>query len=134
MLRDTDIDLVRAARHGDPFAVLGPHASAEARLCLRAFLPGATRVEVLSRADNAPRGELSLRHADGFFEGPLDEAADAYRLRARWGDGSGSVLEDPYRFPPMLGETDAWLLREGTHLCPYEVLGAIVRECLGVAG
>jgi len=134
MLRDADIDLIRAARHGDPFAVLGPHADAEGRLWLRAFLPGATRVEVLARADNAPRGDLSLRHADGFFEGPLDLAGDAYRLRAHWGDGSASVLEDPYRFPPVLGETDAWLLREGTHLRPYEALGAIVREWLGVAG
>jgi 1,4-alpha-glucan branching enzyme len=134
MLLDAEIDLVRAARHGDPFAVLGPHADAEGRRWLRAFLPGATRVEVLARVDNAPRGELSLRHADGFFEGPLELPADAYRLRPHWGDGSTSVLEDPYRFPPVLGETDAWLLREGTHLRPYEALGAIVREILGVAG
>jgi 1,4-alpha-glucan branching enzyme len=134
MLLDAEIDRIRAARHGDPFAVLGPHVDEAGRRWLRVFLPGATRVEVLARADESAQGELALRHADGFFEGPLAPPADAYRLRAHWGDGGTSVLEDPYRFPPLLGETDAWLLREGTHLRPFEVLGAIVRECLGVAG
>jgi 1,4-alpha-glucan branching enzyme len=39
-------------------------------------------------------------------------------------DDSVSVLEDPYRFGPVLGELDVWLLSEGTHLRPFEVLGA----------
>ena len=34
----------------------------------------------------------------------------------------------------MLGELDAWLLAEGTHLRPYEMLGATPREMDGVAG
>src|ERR1700750_2919263 len=125
MLRDAEIDLVRAARHGDPFAVLGPHDGDDGRRWLRAFLPGATRVEVLARADDAPHGELALRHADGFFEGALALAPDAYRLRAHWCDRSVSGLEAPSRFPPLLGETDAWLLSEGTHLRPFEVMGAL---------
>ena len=31
MLTDTEIELIRHARHGDPFAVLGPHAGADGR-------------------------------------------------------------------------------------------------------
>jgi 1,4-alpha-glucan branching enzyme len=134
MLQDAAIDLIRAGRHGDPFSVLGPHAGDDGGLWVRAFLPGAARVELLARADDAVHGELAPRHADGFFEGPLTLARDAYRLRAHWSDGGSSVFEDPYRFPPVLGETDTWLLSEGTHLRPYEVMGAIVRECAGVAG
>jgi 1,4-alpha-glucan branching enzyme len=134
MLQDAAIDLIRAGRHADPFGVLGPHAADDGGMWLRAFLPGATRVEVLARADDRPHGELALRHADGFFEGPLTLARDGYRLRAHWGDGGSAVLEDPYRFAPVLGETDTWLLSEGKHLRPYEVLGAIVREREGVAG
>jgi 1,4-alpha-glucan branching enzyme len=134
MLRDAEIDLLSAARHGDPFAVLGPHAGDDGRVWLRAFLPGATRVEVLARADGAASSELARRHADGFFEGLLTQALDDYRLRAHWGDGGASVLEDPYRFPPVLGDADTWLLAEGTHQRPYEVLGACARELLGVAG
>ena len=134
MLHDAAIDLVRAARHSDPFAVLGPHAGDDGALWLRAFVPGAARLEVLARADGTSHGELTPRHADGFFEGPLALARDAYRLRAHWIAGGSAEFEDPYRFPPVLGEVDAWLLSEGTHLRPYEVMGAIVRESEGVAG
>ena len=35
---------------------------------------------------------------------------------------------------PLLTELDAWLLMEGTHLRPYEVLGAHLRHVNGVAG
>jgi 1,4-alpha-glucan branching enzyme len=31
--------------------------------------------------------------------------------------------DDPYRFPPVLGDMDVWLLGEGTHLRPYESAG-----------
>lgn len=34
------------------------------------------------------------------------------------------VIEDPYRFGLLLREMDGWLLSEGTHLRPYEQLGA----------
>ncbi len=40
----------------------------------------------------------------------------------------------PPRLGPLLSELDAWLLMEGTHLRPYEVLGAHVRHVHGVAG
>jgi hypothetical protein len=43
-------------------------------------------------------------------------------------------FDDPYRFLPVLGELDAWLLAEGTHLRPFEVLGATPRTHDGVAG
>jgi len=134
MLRDIDIDLVRTGAHGDPFAVLGPHRDAEDRSWVRAFLPGAARVEILALMGEAAHGELTLRHVDGFFEGPLPLPHDAYRLRAHWADGSVSAFEDPYAFPPVLGEADAWLLAEGTHLRPYEVLGATLRRERGVPG
>ena len=45
----------RRAMHGDPFAVLGPHDTADGRV-IRAFLPGAVKVEVLWRSDGASAG------------------------------------------------------------------------------
>lgn len=39
-----------------------------------------------------------------------------------------------YRFPLLLGDMDAWLLGEGSHLRPFEVLGAHPGTQLGVAG
>ena len=111
-------------RHGDPFAVLGPHDG-----WLRVFRPGAASVAIDGGA------ALQRVHDDGYFEGPLPEAArGTYRLRVRWDSGLESVLDDPYRHGPLLGEIDAWLLAEGTHLRPAEVLGADPRTVDGVAG
>ncbi len=137
MIDDDSIDLIRTAAHGDPFAVLGPHAdgSTPARCWLRAFVPAAAEVEACSADGSRVIGALTLRHADGFFEGQVDTAALAdYRLRVRWQGGTVALLDDPYRFPPVLGELDVWLMAEGTHLRPYEVLGASERELLGVTG
>ena len=135
MLNDSEIDLIRHARHGDPFSVLGPHTEADGRLWLRAFLPGATHVVVLDAADGSTVVPLLLVHVDGLFEATLIALPVAgYRLQVRWADGNLSVLDDPYRFPPVLGELDVWLMGEGTHLRPYEVLGATQRSLDGVQG
>ena len=40
---EADVTAIIGARHGDPFAVLGPHATA-AGLVIRALVPGATSV------------------------------------------------------------------------------------------
>ncbi len=135
MLADHEIDALDRAAHGDPFAVLGVHPGADGRLWLRALLPNAAQVAVLDATNGELIGELTPRHADGFFEGVL--AADQhpnYRLQVRWSDGHSAIVDDPYRFPPVLGELDIWLLGEGSHLRPFEVLGASQRVMLGVAG
>lgn len=135
MLSDPEIDLIRTARHGDPFAVLGPHPDADGRWWLRAMLPGATHVVAVRREDGAPIAPLLLRHVDGLFEAALPgDARPDYRLQVRWSSGLESLLEDPYRFPPVLGEMDVWLMGEGTHLRPFEVLGATQRTLEGVDG
>jgi 1,4-alpha-glucan branching enzyme len=135
MLLDQQIELVRNARHGDPFSVLGVHADATGRLWLRAMLPGAEQVAALDATTGESLGALERRHEDGFFEGLLSstERPD-YRLQVRWADGSSGIVDDPYRYPPVLGELDVWLLGEGSHLRPYEVLGAARQVLQGVAG
>ena len=135
MLPDAEIDRLRHAAHGDPFAVLGVHADAAGRLWLRTLLPGAAQVAVLDASNGELLGALKSRHADGFFEGPLATTERPnYRLQVRWSDGHSAIVDDPYRFPPVLGELDIWLLGEGSHLRPFEVLGAAQRVMLGVAG
>ena len=136
MLSPQDTDLLRQGRHPDPFSVLGPHRAADGALRVRAFLPGAVAVWALPAAGapaSAAPAPLVQRHVDGVFEGPWLSAAP-YRLQARWADGQESLFDDPYRFGAVLGELDAWLLGEGTHLRPYEVLGAHPRTMDGVAG
>ncbi|MBL8485361.1 MAG: 1,4-alpha-glucan branching enzyme, partial [Rhodocyclaceae bacterium] len=134
VLPSEQIELIRQARHGDPFAVLGPHRDEQGRLWLRVWLPGARAVTAL-RTGAATEIPLACRHADGFFEAELPCASPpAYRLRATWDHGAVTEFEDPYRFSALLGDTDVWLLGEGTHLRPYEVLGARPANLHGVAG
>jgi 1,4-alpha-glucan branching enzyme len=116
------IDALVAGRHGDPFAILGPHRTDE-ETSIRVFAPAAQEVQVID-SDRRSLGSLEKVHEAGFFVGTIDAPVEAaYRLRfrrddAEWEEG------DPYRFPPILGETDLHLLAEGTHRRLYERLGA----------
>ncbi|KAE9787578.1 1,4-alpha-glucan branching enzyme, partial [Escherichia coli] len=56
-----------------------------------------------------------------------------YQLAVLW-HGQQNLIDDPYRFGPLLQEMDAWLLSEGTHLRPYESLGAHAQTMDGVTG
>ena len=135
MTDDTTIAQICNAAHGDPFSVLGLHADADGQRCLRAFLPGAAAVEACSADGQRVHAVLDQRHDAGFFEGAMPATMpDDYRLRVRWQDGNTSTLDDPYRFGAVLGAMDVWLMGEGTHLRPYEVLGATECEMQGVAG
>jgi len=134
------VGALAGGRHGDPFAVLGPHPAPDGTPWVHVLLPGAEAVVVQA---GSARRTLDRQDGPGYltslFAGPLPATAarspgTRYRLRVRWADGSEQTLEDPYRFGPVLGETDAWLLAEGTHLRPFEVLGAHLRTLDGVQG
>jgi len=138
MLTFPEISKICQGQHGDPFSVLGPHpargAKATTQISVRCFLPGATAVTAVDDA-GLHLGKLTPRHDAGFFEGHIrGELSTAYRLQVQWASGDCSKLDDPYRFGLLLGDMDVWLLGEGTHLRPFEVLGAQPCTLLGVAG
>ena len=114
-------------RHGDPFAVLGPHATPAGQV-VRALLPGASSAEVVTRGGAR---KLTPLHPAGLFEGPLAE--QPYLLRVDW-NGTIQETEDPYAFPPLLGELDIHLLGEGTHQDIGRALGAHPMTIEGVRG
>jgi 1,4-alpha-glucan branching enzyme len=116
---------------GDPFAVLGLHAERPDQLVVRCYHPAASRAWVVDRAGNEV-AELEQQYEPGFFAGPVPERMD-YRLRFAL-PARSIELEDPYRFPPVLGDIDMHLLAEGTHLKLYERLGAQLIEMDGVKG
>ncbi|HEX6142155.1 MAG TPA: 1,4-alpha-glucan branching protein GlgB [Geminicoccaceae bacterium] len=119
--------------HGDPFAALGMHPAGRKGVVVRVFRPDAGRAWVL-RADGSTLGEMSRLHPEGFFvadfpkEGPFP-----YRLRFESGPHQWEA-DDPYRFPPILGEIDVHLLAEGSHLELYRKLGAHPMRLDGVDG
>ncbi len=119
-----------AGRHGDPFSLLGPHETAEGWI-VRAFCPGASAVTALAR-DGTALATLACRHADGLFSGPLPGPVP-YFLRITW-PGGEQETEDPYAFPPLLGEVDLYLIAEGRHRRLGEALGAHAAVVDGIAG
>src|SRR5688572_22688611 len=133
-LPEAQIHALMRAEHGDPFAVLGPHQEQDG-LWVRALLPGARSVAVVQASSGWLLAELQRQGASEVFAAlvPAAEARLGYLLQVDWGTHS-SQLEDPYRFPPVLGATDVWLLAEGTHLRPFERLGAHLAEFHGVRG
>ena len=116
---DTIADLL-AARHADPFALLGPHA-VPGGVVVRAFVPGAERVSAVMPDPVA----LDCRDSAGFFEGFVAGATLplAYRLHAARGSATWA-FDDPYAFGPTLGPLDDHLLIEGTHARLFDRLGA----------
>ena len=117
--------------HGDPFAVLGPHATPEG-MSVCACLPGASKVEVVAREDGRLLAELARCAAPGVFEG-LVEPFTPYRLRISW-PGSTQETEDPYAFGPLLSEFDLYLIAEGRHVELVRALGSAITTVEGVEG
>jgi len=128
-----DIEAIVAARHADPFAILGPHAT-RAGLAVRAFIPDASALWLLAE-DGTKLAPFTRRHEAGFFETCLADRHDpfAYRLRAENAGGTWE-FRDPYAFGPVLGPLDDHLLVEGTHRLLYARLGAHPRRHQGADG
>lgn len=118
-------------RHGDPFSVLGLHKR-EAGWVVTAFVPGAERLSVLTGKAGKAVEAMAIPGCDGLFCAALPRKLD-YRLRAE-GHGATWEFDDPFRFGPVLGEMDEYLLGEGTHKRLWQVLGAHVVTHEGVEG
>src|SRR3989338_6588125 len=116
-MTDTLIDPNEAAaiaegRHGDPFSVLGLQKRGGKWVVL-GFDPGAEAMWVLTGKAGKPVAAAPVLGAHGLFKAELPRKA-AYRLRWQ-GHGTTWEGEDPFRFGPVLGEMDEYLLGEGNH-------------------
>jgi 1,4-alpha-glucan branching enzyme len=126
MLDQAAMEALLAARHRDPFAVLGLHHDALGALWLRALLPGAASVEVLDAVSGKRLVALALRHHDGLFEAriPVRRKRFDYRLQVRWHDGSSDVYADAYSYGVLVSDEELQAFHEGRHGRPYALLGA----------
>ncbi len=129
----SELERVVALEHPDPHHVLGAHPAGSG-VVVRAYRPDAEAVTVLPARGNPV--ELARVSPAGLFEGllPRRKLPLRYRLEVRYPGGAAFTLDDPYAFPPSLGELDLHLLSEGRHEELYERLGAHVRELDGVTG
>jgi 1,4-alpha-glucan branching enzyme len=117
--------------HADPFALLGSHDTPAGRV-VRAFLPGAVKVDVLSRADGDVIASLEESGEPGLFENLVPGQAP-YLLRIIW-PGATQETEDPYSFGALLGDIDLHLFNEGRHFELAHCLGAQSMTVEGVSG
>ncbi|MDR1704001.1 MAG: 1,4-alpha-glucan branching protein GlgB [Clostridiales bacterium] len=111
-----------------------PKAPVQA-LSVRAFIPGAEKIEVLDPADPSYCAALDRVHDDGIFEALLPDRLKWFRYQLRIETpGSRWVSYDPYSFMPVLTEFDLYLFGQGTHYEIYEKLGASPTTVDGVEG
>lgn len=122
---DQDVITTLVAGHyADPFSLLGMHQT-EAGLVVRALLPDASAVSVIEAKNGRRVTDLNCDDPRGCFSALIPRRKNPfhYRLAVTWHEHT-YLIEDPYRFGPLLQDIDSWLLAEGTHLRPWERLGA----------
>ncbi|MGD9659422.1 MAG: 1,4-alpha-glucan branching enzyme, partial [Methylocystis sp.] len=92
-----------AGRHGDPFAILGPHKCARG-VSIRVMAPAAESVEAID-GNGRVLAALDKLHDAGFFAGLIQAPPEPLRYRLRFKRGDAQWEEDDtYRFPIFLGE------------------------------
>ena len=130
------LDALAKGEQFDPHRILGGHPYQEGKnkgVIIRAFHPDALNVSLLMEGRSI---DLTRIHPGGIFEADLKDLTwpFPYCFRFYFPDGNLWETEDPYRFPPTLGDMDLHLFNEGTHLRLYETLGAHLRTIDGVSG
>jgi len=135
---EKEVESLLAGELGDPFRLLGPHVvtrNGQTGIVVRAFLPQAKEALVEPAGGIDVARHMEQAHAPGFFEAffPGRESL-AYQIRVVPWKGSDVLIEDPYRFPPILSEFDLYLIGEGNHQELYDRLGAHLWEVDGVCG
>jgi len=125
-----EVEAIAGGYHGDPFRLLGPHETSGGwRICC--FLPGVTEASAVLLEGDRPMQRL---HEQGFFVCDLPARPSAYMIRATYHGGEPVLIEDPYRFPPVITDHDIHLFCEGTNHQAYRMLGAQLTVVEGVRG
>jgi 1,4-alpha-glucan branching enzyme len=126
------LDTLADGRHHDPFSLLGLHRERGRRM-VRTLQPQAHSVALLVNG-MADAVLMERVHPAGLFEIEMPAHKRSYRLRIILADGNSVDIEDAYRFPPVLGDLDLYLLGQGSHRDIFRKMGAHTTTLLGVAG
>ena len=134
-LSDEDIINIVSGRCDDPFAFLGFHKleNKKKTAVIRTFQPFAQHVDLVAK--NMPlEVPMERVHQDGLFEIFVPEDTTDYKFLITDFDGKETLADDVYSFPPVIGEFDNYLLREGNHFELYKKMGAQLISLNGVEG
>ncbi len=128
------VDSFFFANHGNPFSYLGRHRVNGLGDVVRTIQPDAEKVSIIDRHSGDVIAVMDKTDPRGFFAVILPPNAPDYALLVQHPGSEERRIEDPYRFTSGLQPLDSWLLGEGSHLRPYETLGAHIAEMDGVNG
>jgi 1,4-alpha-glucan branching enzyme len=122
-----EIERIAAGQHHDPHSVLGAHPGPDG-VVIRALRPLAKSVTLV--LDDGRRVPMTHLYQGVFAVTLPDEKVSGYRIATSYpgSQDEETVLDDPYRYLPTLGEFDLYLIGEGRHEELWRVLGAHVRE------
>lgn len=120
---------IARGEHYSPHDVLGAHLH-DGVVTFRTLRQLAQRVRIVTSEQT-----LEARHEqDGIWVATMaGTQVPDYRVEVNY-DGKASVVDDPYRFWPTLGQVDLHLIAEGRHERLWEALGAHVRAFPGELG
>src|SRR6056297_1313641 len=129
-LSGADAKKIETGTHPDPFSVLGRHDRG-GQTVVTVFDPGASEMTAVTGKKRYPLAPVD--GASGVFSGAGPKSAP-YVVEGKAADGSVWTFEDPYRFGPVLGELDEYLISEGTHQRLWQAFGAHVMTHEGAEG
>ena len=132
-MTEQEVEAITGGYHGDPFAVLGPHANSDgyAKWEVRTFQPQAQSVEVVMGGTAL---SMQRTHPSGLFRVELEARPELYKLRLTDYAEQTSEIEDAYRFPPIISDFDLHLHSEGTNYEGFNSFGAHLITLDGVTG
>src|SRR5260370_958922 len=121
--RERELERLLALEHHDPHSILGAHLDGK-RLVVRAFRPGASRIDLLVPGD-APR-PMRPRDPAGLFDVTVEGRVSIfpYQFEIHYSDGESITTYDPYSFMPTLGDLDLHLWGEQQDDRAYDKLGS----------
>ena len=128
--QDPDLlDTVAQGQYYLPHAVLGAHLS-DGSVTIRTVHHLADAVQIVTPDQTVEAVHERSGVWVAVFE--CDDIPD-YRVRVTYGDQT-TLMDDPYRFLPTLGEMDIYLISEGRHEELWKVLGAHLTHYTGPMG
>jgi 1,4-alpha-glucan branching enzyme len=130
-MKPGELEALAGGYHGDPFSLLGPHKGGEGHYVVRALLPQAAAVTMVSDGRHAAMKRI---HPGGIWEVHVKYDPGAYRFEVELQRGGHEVVEDPYRFGPLISDFDVHLHNEGTLYEAWKTMGAQLTEVGGLRG
>lgn len=131
---------ISAAKHHDPFAVLGRHSSRPGQnqcpeFDIIVYLPGNCGVaEIETEHGFTPLQQIPGSDFYTFRQNAATALPEHYQLR--WQSQGQRIIQrhDPYTFSPQISDYDLHLFNEGRHWDIYRLLGAHLITLDGIDG